>query len=44
VKVKIRMGGLGSLDVIVEGKTVFSKQQAGRMPTATEIMQSAQAV
>ena len=34
---KIRWGGLGQLDVVVDGKLVFSKKQAGRSPTAAEI-------
>ena len=32
------MGGLGQLDVLVDGKLVFSKKQAGRSPTAEEIV------
>jgi hypothetical protein len=35
---KIRFGGLGQLDVMVDGKVVFSKKQAGRSPTAPEIV------
>ena len=35
---KIRWGSTGQLDVIVDGKVVFSKQQAGRIPTADEIV------
>ena len=41
VKVKLRMGGLGVLDVKVDGKTVFSHQQTGRIPTADEILRLA---
>ncbi len=35
----MRWGGTGQLDVIVDGTVVFSKQQAGRMPTAEEIVE-----
>jgi len=34
----MRWGRSGQLDVIVDGEVVFSKQQAGRMPTAEEIV------
>ena len=37
---KIKMGGQGQLDVIVDGKVVFSRQQAGRFPTAEEIVEA----
>ena len=36
---KIKMGGQGQLDVIVDGNIVFSRQQAGRFPTAAEIIE-----
>jgi predicted Rdx family selenoprotein len=32
------MGGQSQLDVIVDGVMVFSRQQAGRYPTAEEIV------
>jgi hypothetical protein len=32
------MGGPGSLDVIVDGSTVFSAKAAKRMPTAAEVL------
>jgi len=35
---RIRFGGFGQLDVMVDGKVVFSKRQAGRSPTAAEIV------
>jgi Rdx family protein len=35
---KIRFGGFGQLDVLVDGKVVFSKKQAGRSPTAADIV------
>ncbi|HEV2992373.1 MAG TPA: Rdx family protein [Candidatus Angelobacter sp.] len=35
---KIRMGGPGVLDVIVDGRTVFSAKAAKRMPTAAEVL------
>gem|GEM_PF-2280660 len=34
---KIRWGGLGELTVTVDGRTVFSKRQAGRLPAPGEI-------
>lgn len=37
---KIKMGGQGQLDVIVDGDVVFSRQQAGRFPTAEEIVEA----
>jgi hypothetical protein len=35
---RIRFGTFGQLDVLVDGKLVFSKKQAGRSPTAAEII------
>jgi len=35
---RVRMGGLGMLDVIVDGKVVFSKKAEGRIPPAGEIV------
>lgn len=40
VKPKIKMGGQGQLDVIVDGNVVFSREQAGRFPNAEEIVES----
>jgi hypothetical protein len=37
VSPKIRWGGFGQLDVIVDGKIVFSKQATGRMPGPGEV-------
>jgi predicted Rdx family selenoprotein len=34
------MGGLSQLDVVVDGEVVFSRQQAGRFPTAEEIIEA----
>jgi hypothetical protein len=34
---RIRWGGPGQLDVLVDGKLVFSKRTAGRMPVAGEL-------
>jgi len=34
---RIRVGGFGALDVVVDGKVVFSKKTEGRMPAAGEI-------
>jgi hypothetical protein len=38
VRPRIRWGGLGQLDVLVDGKLLFSKKQAGRSPSAAEIV------
>jgi predicted Rdx family selenoprotein len=38
VRPRVRWGGFGQLDVVVDGKLVFSKKQAGRSPTAAEIV------
>jgi hypothetical protein len=38
---RIKWGGLGQLDVLIDGKVVFSKKQAGRSPTAAEIIRAA---
>jgi hypothetical protein len=40
----IRWGGLGQLDVLVDGAVVFSKKAAGRMPLPGEVVRLAQAV
>jgi predicted Rdx family selenoprotein len=32
------MGGLGVLDVIVDGRVVFSKKAEGRLPSADELV------
>jgi hypothetical protein len=37
VRPKIRWGGLGQLDVVVDGTVVFSKKTAGRVPQPGEI-------
>jgi hypothetical protein len=37
VPAKIRWGGLGELTVTVDGRTVFSKRRAGRVPEPGEI-------
>ncbi|HSE92101.1 MAG TPA: Rdx family protein [Methylomirabilota bacterium] len=34
---KIRWGGFGELTVTVDGRTVFSKRQAGRVPEPGEV-------
>lgn len=34
----MRIGWQGTLDVIVDGKTIWSKHKVGRMPTADEVM------
>ena len=38
VKPKMSFGSVGVLDVIVDGKTVFSKQSARRSPEPGEIV------
>ena len=38
VKPRISMGGLGVLDVFVDGKRVFSYREAGHMPEDQEIL------
>ena len=40
MKPKIKMGGQGQLDVIVDGNVVFSRQQVGRFPAAAEIVEA----
>ena len=35
---RIRMGGIGALDVIVDGTVVFSKKAEGRIPPPAEIV------
>ena len=40
VEPKIKMGGQGQLNVIVDGNVVFSRQQAGRFPTTEEIVEA----
>ena len=42
VKPKIRMGGIGVLDVVVDGTTVFSKKAEGRVPPPGEIVSRVQ--
>jgi hypothetical protein len=37
VRPAIRWGGFGQLDVLVDGKLVFSKQASGRMPQPGEL-------
>jgi hypothetical protein len=43
VKPRISMGGLGVLDVFVDGKRVFSYREAGHMPEDQEILDLIQA-
>ena len=37
---KIKLGGQGQLDVIVDGELVFSRHRAGRYPAAAEILKT----
>jgi hypothetical protein len=39
----IRWGGLGQLDVVIDGAVVFSKKVAGRLPLPGEVARLAQA-
>ena len=39
----IRWGGLGQLDVLVDGAVVFSKKSAGRLPLPGEVARLAKA-
>lgn len=39
---KIKWGAPGALDMFVDGRKVFSAKEAGRLPTAAEIIQAAQ--
>ncbi len=41
VDTRIKMGAPGALDVLVDGRKVFSYKEQGRMPTAAEIVQAA---
>ena len=41
---KLRMGGPGQLDVLIDGSVVFSKKAARRMPEPGEIARLAKAV
>jgi hypothetical protein len=38
IKPRISMGGLGVLDVYVDGKRIFSYREAGHMPEDQEIL------
>jgi len=38
IPTNIHMGGPGSFDVQVDGKQIFSKKRAGRMPDQGEII------
>ena len=38
VKPRIRMGGFGALDVVVDGRVVFSKKAEGRLLPPGEIV------
>jgi hypothetical protein len=43
VKPRISMGGLGVLDVYVDGRRIFSYREAGHMPEDQEILDLIQA-
>ncbi|HEY3065083.1 MAG TPA: Rdx family protein [Methylomirabilota bacterium] len=38
VSPRIKWGGYGQLDVLVDGRVVFSRKQMGRMPTSQELV------
>ena len=40
VPVRVRAGVPGSLNVILNGETIFSKKQSGRFPTAAELVRA----
>jgi hypothetical protein len=44
VAARIRWGGLGELTVLVDGRPVFSRRQAGRLPQPGEIVRIVQAL
>ena len=39
IPTRIRLGGPGALDVFVDKQKIYSKKQAGRLPTADEIVE-----
>jgi predicted Rdx family selenoprotein len=39
IPTRIRMGPPGALDVLLDGRTIYSKKQTGRLPTAGEVIQ-----
>jgi selT/selW/selH-like putative selenoprotein len=39
IPTRIRLGGPGALDIIVDSEKVYSKKQTGRFPTADEIIE-----
>jgi hypothetical protein len=39
IPARIRMGSPGSLDIFADGEKVFSKKQAGRPPSAAEVVE-----
>lgn len=38
IPIRVRAGAPGSLRVLVDGEQVYSKKEAGRSPTAAEIV------
>jgi len=38
IPTRIRFGPPGSLDVLVDGQKIYSKNQTGRLPTPDEIV------
>jgi predicted Rdx family selenoprotein len=37
VPVRLRAGGPGALDVLIDGKQIYSKRKIGRLPMADEV-------
>jgi predicted Rdx family selenoprotein len=38
VPIRLRAGGFGVLDVLVNGEKIYSKRETGRVPTADEVI------
>jgi len=38
IPTRIRLGGPGALDVVVDRQKIYSKKQTGRLPTVHEII------
>jgi len=38
IPTRIRMGAPGSLDIIFEGRKIYSKKQTGRLPSIEEVI------
>lgn len=38
IPTRIRLGAPGSLDILADGETIYSKKQTGRFPSAEEVV------